>query len=132
MLRLFDGEGIAAHHVDCAEAGLQAVATQPPYDVIVSDLGLGRLSGVDLARRLRQPLLPAYSGYDAQPPWFDAVVCKPAIGPLLELFGARRLSIVLVQTPEGGYLARCHETASRCHGRTPQETLHLLARILPA
>lgn len=132
LLRLLDVHGITAHHVDTAEAGLHAVATQEPYDVIVSDLALGRLSGADRARRLRQPLLIAYSGYDTLPPWFDAGLVKPAVGALLQTFGARRLSIVLTETVEGGYLARCHETDTRCYGRSPPEVLQMLARALPA
>lgn len=133
LLRLLGSEGVAAHHVDSAEAGLAAIATQPPYDVIISDQGLGgRLGGADLARRLRQPLLVCYSGYDDQPPWFDAALCKPAVGALLQLLGARRLSIALVQAPEGGYHGRCHESAARSYGRTPREALHLLADLLPA
>lgn len=132
LLRLLGSEGVTTHAVDCAEAGLQAVATQPPYDLIITDLALGGLSGVDLARRLRQPMLVSYSGCDAEPPFFDVTLRKPAVGSLLQLIGARRFSVAVVQMPEGGYLARCHETSWRCYGRTAQESLQLLAQILTA
>jgi signal transduction histidine kinase/ActR/RegA family two-component response regulator len=44
----------------CAEAALQLVATEPPFDLLVTDLVMPRVGGAELARRLRaqMPRLP--------------------------------------------------------------------------
>ena len=49
---LFTKEG---YRVDCAESGKQAIEMQArtPYDLIVSDIRLGDVTGLDVLRRPR-------------------------------------------------------------------------------
>ena len=118
MLRPLDACGVAAHHVDSAEAGLLAIAAQDAYDAVICDVGLPRLSGAELARRLRQPLLIAYSGRDEVPPWFDVGRTKPAVDALVRLVQAPRLTLVITQTGDDAFCGRCLGTGIERQGRS--------------
>ena len=130
LLRLLDSLGITCHNVPSAAAALEAIASQPPYDVIVADLGLPGLSGAELARRLRRPLLIAYSGGPDRPPHFDAHVEKPRIGELLRLIDARRLSLVTLMLCAGECLGHATERGLFCHASSPAHALRILATAI--
>lgn len=130
LLRLLGASGFTCHGVQSAAAALAAIARQPAYDAIVTDLGLPGLSGAELALRLRRPLLLAYSGHGSRPPGFDAHVEKPRIGALLGLLGARRIGVVLLDLGAAVCLGQLADGGLRCHGSSPAHALRILAAAL--
>lgn len=130
LLRLLGACGALAHHAATAEAALQAIASEAPYDAVISDLGLAGLPGEALAERLRRPLLIAYSGSCRDAPWFDAAAQKPALRELLQLLGARRLRPVLTQAGPALWQGRLPERGISCRGPSPAQVLRLLAQRL--
>ena len=132
LLRLLDCCGIAAHNVPTVTAALEAVASQPPYDIIVSDVGLPGLSGVELSRRLRRPLLVAYSGSSDRPAFFDAHVVKPNLRELLQILGAQRLSVVVLSLGPGDCVGHAEEANILCRASSPSHALRILATAIEA
>src|SRR6185436_15361067 len=95
------------HTVDAAgdgEAGVEALLREPHADVGIVDLGLPKLDGFELARRVRsargrEPFLIALSGYgrpqdrkDALEAGFDVHLVKPVdVGEISRLLGSARI-----------------------------------------
>lgn len=130
LLRLLDACAIEAHVVTGVGAGLAAVASQPTYDVIISDQGLPDMPGGELARRLRSPLLVSYSGRSDWPSWFDIGLTKPALHGLLKLLRAPRLDVSITQMDVGDFFGICKQEELRCRGSSPVHVLRMLATAL--
>lgn len=130
LLRLLRARGADARLVSTAEAALQAIAADPPYDLVLSDLHLPGAPGTALPERLRQPLLVCYTGSAATPPGFDRVLRKPALRELLHLLRAPHLRLLLLQGEDGRWHARAPSLDLACAGPTPAQALRVLAHAL--
>lgn len=132
LLRLLGHRGFEAQGAPTVAAALAAVAARPPYDVIVSDLGLPDGSGEALAERLRRPLFLSFSGAAGWPRWFDGAVRKPDVAALLDLLQRPRWTVVVKESGEGAYLCRCQETGHLGRGASPAAALRRLAAAIEA
>lgn len=127
LRRLFESCGLTCHLASTVPEALEAIARQPAFDIIVSDLALPGPSGLELSRRLRGPLLIAYSGSAGRAPGFDVQVEKPRVRELLGLLRGRRLAVVTVALGEGGCLACLPGSGLSFRAPTPAQALRALA-----
>ena len=97
---------------------------------MVSELDLPGLSGPDLARRLRGPLLLGYSRHAASRTWFEHIFIKPALDRPRPVLWTPRVVVTVMQLEEGMFLSTCRAPEVRCVGRSVPQALRRMAKAI--